>query len=251
MIAHLTVMSADRFQSFSTEHLLLIGFFLVGCVAIAVLGRSLRGRPTEKRFRIGFAIAIPIFTMPLQIGQLLPGDFTLGTSLPLQICDLAWMVATFALLTGNRRATQVLYFWGLTLVVQAIVTPSLEQGFPDPRWFMFWGMHFLTVWAAVYLTFGIGLRPTWSGFRLTVACTLVWVGFVMIFNALTDTNYGYLNRKPAVASPLDWLGPWPGYVVAEIVAVAIIWALITWPWQRSGRGARSTSSEDAAAPATT
>ncbi len=43
---------------------------------------------------------------------------------------------------------------------------------------------------------------------------------MMVFNALTDTNYGYLNRKPSVSSPLDLLGPWPGYVVVEIAVIA-------------------------------
>jgi uncharacterized membrane protein YwaF len=31
------------------------------------------------------------------------------------------------------------------------------------------------------------------------------------------------------------LGPWPGYVGAEIAVVATIWALLVWPW--TGRSA--------------
>jgi len=55
----------------------------------------------------------------------------------------------------------------------------------------------------------------------------------MSFNAVTGANYGYLNRKPAVGTLLDWFGPWPGYVVVEIALVAAIWALMTWPWTRT------------------
>jgi hypothetical protein len=29
---------------------------------------------------------------------------------------------------------------------------------------------------------------------------------------------------------LDLFGPWPGYVLVEITAVAITWALMTCPW---------------------
>ena len=105
----------------------------------------------------------------MQVLQLLPGDFDVGTSLPLQLCDLAWIAAIVALWTRHRAATALVYFWGLTLTVQGILTPSLSELFPDPRYFMFWGMHFFTVWAAVYLTFGLGVRPGWRSYRLTVA----------------------------------------------------------------------------------
>ena len=169
----------------------------------------------------------------MQVLQLLPGDFDFAKSLPLQLCDFAWIAAIVALWTRHWAATALVYFWGLTLTIQGILTPSLTELFPDPRYFMFWGMHFFTVWAAVYLTFGLGVRPTWRSYRFTVAATAVWAVTVMAFNALAGTNYGYLNRKPAVGTLLDLFGPWPGYVVVEIALVAGVWALMTWPWTRT------------------
>lgn len=225
-------LASRGFQSFSGEHFAILALFLAGVVAFAVLGVRLRGTDAGVRFTRAFAITIPVFTVPFQVLQLLPGDFGLGTSLPLQICDLSWMVAVYALWTRNRRSVALLYFWGLTLTVQAIVTPSLDQTFPDPRFFMFWGMHLFTVWAAVHLVAAVG-GPDWDGFRFAVIVTAIWAVLVMIFNALTDTNYGYLNGKPETASLLDVLGPWPLYVVIEIAIIIGVWALMTWPWQRS------------------
>ena len=54
---------------------------------------------------------------------------------------------------------------------------------------------------------------------------------VMTFNTVFDTNYGYLNGKPA-RSVLDLLPEWPTYVVVQVVVVAVVWALMTWPWTR-------------------
>lgn len=233
-----------RFQPFSPEHGLLVVLFLLGCVGIALLGRWLRGTDRERTFRLGFALVIPLFTVPMQVLQLLPGDFTLGTSLPFQVCDLAWILAVVAVATRKPMVTQVLYYWGLVLVPLAIATPSLEQEFPDPRYFMFWGMHFLSAWAAVYLTFGLAMRPSWRGFRVTVLVTLAWALAVMAFNALTDTNYGYFNRKPAVATPLDLLGPWPWYVLAEMAIILAVFALITWPWTRRTPKSRGRAPDD-------
>lgn len=236
----LAALATDGFQSFTAEHFAILAVFVAGCVVMAVLG--VRWRETERgvAFTRGFAILIPVFTVPFQILQFLPDDFDLGTSLPIQICDLSWMVAMYALWTRRPRAVALLYFWGLTLTVQAIVTPSLGETFPDPRWFMFWGMHLLTVWAAVHLVATAG-GPTWDGFRFTVGLTAIWAAAVMVFNAATDTNYGYLNEKPDTASLLDVLGPWPLYVVIEVGILIGVWALMTWPWVRARRTSPSAA----------
>jgi hypothetical integral membrane protein (TIGR02206 family) len=120
----------------------------------------------------------------MQVLQLLPGDFDLATSRPLHLCDFAWIAATVALWTRHWAATALVYFWGLTLTIQGIVTPSLTDLIPHPQYFMFWGMHFLTLWAAIYLTAGLGVRPTWCSYRFAVASTAAWAASVMTFNAV-------------------------------------------------------------------
>ena len=228
----MVALTASRFQAFTAEHLGLVTGFLVVAVALVLLGRAHRGTPFEDRFRRGFALLIPCFTVPLQVLQLTPGEYDVSTSLPFQLCDLAWVAAMVALWTRHWAATALVYFWGLTLTVQGIITPSLQDLAPDPRYFMFWGMHFLTVWTAVYLTFGLKVPVTWRSYRFAVGATVLWAATMMVFNAVTGTNYGYLNRKPAVGTLLDLLGPWPGYVVVEVAVVAGVWALMTWPWVR-------------------
>lgn len=227
-------MQPARFDTYSGEHALLLGLFLVGCVVAGVVGRRLRGSEAEPGLRRGFAVLVLVFTIPLQVNLMRPDEFDLDTSLPLQLCDLSWMLAAFALFTRHQRAAQVLYYWALVLTPQALLTPDLVQAFPHPTYVMFWGMHFLTIWAAVYLAFGLGIRPDWAGFRVAVLVTAAWAALMMVFNRLADTNYGYLNEKPQVASVLDLFGPWPVYVVVEVVLIALVWALITWPWTRSG-----------------
>lgn len=218
-----------RFQTFSGQHFVILAIFVVVFVALVVHGRR---HGDNERFRRGFALLILCFTIPLQTLQLLPDDFTMGTSLPLQYCDLAWMTAVIALWTRSRWATALTFYWALTLTTQALLTPSLGQEFPEPRFFMYWGMHSLSVWAAGWLA-ATGGRPTWRGYRFTVVVTAAWAAFVMVFNEVTGTNYGYLNRKPSSASILDLLPGWPYYVLIEIALIAGVWALITWPFERA------------------
>lgn len=236
----------NRFEAFGTSHLLMLAIFVVGIPLLVRHGRRVAGTPAEDRSRRVFAVAIVATAVPLQVLQLLPGDWDFATSLPLQLCDLAWMASAYALWTRRPWACALTYFWGLTLTSQALVTPGLVQDFPHPRFIGFWAMHLLVVWAAVHLTAGLRVRPTWRLYRSTVAVTLVWAVTVMAFNVAFGTNYGYLNGKPGTGSLLDLLGPWPWYVVTEITLVTGVWALITLPWTGVRRVSRPASTPVAA-----
>jgi len=198
-------------------------------VAVVLLGRSQRGAdPTT--FRRGFAVAVACVAVPSQAFQLTPGDFDLGSSLPLQLCDFAWLTATWALWTRAPVPTALTYYWGLTLSVQALVQPTLTEPFPELEFFVFWGKHVLIVWGAVYLCLSLRHGPDWASYRRAVRWTFGWLVVVLCLNVVLDANYGYVNGKPSEATVLDVLGPWPVYVVAEMAIVMVGWALITLPW---------------------
>jgi hypothetical integral membrane protein (TIGR02206 family) len=228
----MTLQAADEFTTFSTSHWVMIALFLVGIPVAVALGRAVRDTGRELVVSRVFAVAIPCFTVPLQVIDFLPGNYSLQTTLPLQLCDLGWMAATVALWTRHRFFVALAYFWGLLLTTQALLTPALASPFPDPKFIAFWGMHYLIIWAAIYLVWGLGLSPAWRDYATTVAATLVWLVAVFTVNGVLGTNYGFVNRKPPRGSVLDYLGPWPTYVLVEILVIAIVWALMTWPWVR-------------------
>ena len=231
----------DRFEAFGTSHYLMLALFVVGVLTLVWQGRRARGTLAEERSRRVFSASIIATAVPLQILQFLPGDWDFDTSLPLQLCDMAWIAAAYALWTRRPRACALTYYWGLTLTSQALITPGLVQPFPHPRFIGYWAMHLLVVWAAVYLTAAMGVRPSWRVYRSTIGLTLLWALTVMAFNVAFGTNYGFLNAKPGTGSILDLLGPWPWYVVTEIVLLTALWAMITLPWTTGKRRAsRST-----------
>jgi hypothetical integral membrane protein (TIGR02206 family) len=221
------------FESYGTSHLTILSIFAVGVVLIVLAGRRVSGRPAEAIVRRALAIALLCVTIPLQVLQLLPGEWDLQTSLPLQLCDLGWMFAAYALWTRHRFAATITYLWGITLTTQGMFTPDLESDFPEARFLMFWAMHLLIVWTSFFLVLGLRILPTWHTYRQTIMVTLVWAVGAYLFNVVAGTNYGYLNGLPENPSLLDFLGPWPLYVVLEIAIIAAVWALLTWPWARS------------------
>lgn len=225
-----TTIAADRFSAYGTSHQAVMVLLVVVAAGLVWLGRSHRTTDAAHRFSRLFAVAILAVTVPLQVRYNTPQLFDLGRTVPIQLCDLASIVAVYALWTRRHWAVALTYFWGLTLTPQAVITPDLSPDFPDPGFILYWGMHLMAVWAAIYLVWGLGLRPDWRSYRTAIGTTAVWAVSVFVFNLVADTNYGYLNAKPGSASILDLLGPWPWYVLAEIVLIATVWALMTWPW---------------------
>lgn len=223
---------AAEFTPYGTTHQLAVVLLVAGAVVLVVLGRRLRERDPGDRLGKGLAVVLLLVTLPLQVVYFTPGYWNLSTSLPLQLCDLGLAAAAYALWTHRRWAAGLTYYRGLTLTTQAVATPDLAATFPSPVFLLFWMMHIGTVWAAVYLTWGRGVVPSWRTYRTAVLVTAGWVVVILAFNAVAGTNYGYLNAKPSAGSVLDLLGPWPWYVVAEAAIVAAVWALATWPWER-------------------
>ena len=74
--------------------------------------------------------------------------------------------------------------------------------------------------------------PRWREYRVTVAGHAGVGGrWPTASTSLLGVNYGYLNRKPASASLLDLLGPWPVYLLRrDSASCSPVWALLTWPW---------------------
>jgi hypothetical integral membrane protein (TIGR02206 family) len=233
------VFSSHReFSAYGPSHWVVLTLFVAGAALLVWRGR----RQTEAQARrTGRLLAIAMVTVfaVAMVYKLIRPD--LGTSVPLQLCDIAELTAAYALWSQRHLAFVLTYYWGLVLSSQALLTPDIgtpQEGapdFPHHLFVTFFALHVLVVWAAIYLTWGRRMRPTWRDLRFAVVVTLGWVAFTLAFNAVAGTNYGYLNGKPPTASLLDVLGPWPMYLLVEILIVLVVWTLMTWPWERHQR----------------
>ena len=219
---------AARFTAYSPSHLVVLGIFAAGTVLLLTAGRRLRGGRVERPVAVGLAAANLVLGAASMVLGMVP--FDVQTSLPLQICGFVWVIVAAALVTRRPTLTALTYYWGLTLTLQAVLQPTLQQGFPDVRFFVFWLKHLAIVWGAVYLTLTLRHGPDWRGYRRSVAWTFVWLFVVLVLNAALGSNYGYVNRKPASGTVLNYLGPWPVYLLAEVAIVVVGWALVTLPW---------------------
>ena len=221
------------FAAYGVSHWVVLILLAAGAVALARSGARYRGTRTVEVTGRAFALVLVAFHLPILVYDLSPVRFDIEHSLPFQISDLTWMVAACALWFRWQWAYALAYYWGLTLVPQAMLTPALDAAdFPSIDFISFWGQHILVLWAAVYLTWWMGMRPNWGSFAFAATITVAWGLVVLAFNTAAGTNYMFVNRKPDNPSLLDLMGDWPWYRGVELVVGLAAWAVLTWPWTR-------------------
>ncbi|MGY2032398.1 YwaF family protein [Nocardia gipuzkoensis] len=226
-----------EFSAYGPSHWVVLAVFAAGAALVVWVGRRHRSPEGERRFGRVAGGATLLLYLAIYFSAMVPP--TVGRSVPLRLTDLATMVAAYALWSHRRWAYALTYYWCLTLSTQALVSPALDgPDFPHPEFLAFWAIHLVVVWAAIYLTWGIGMRPDWRSYWLAVIVTVVWVAVTFVFNSIAGTNYGFVNGKPATPSLLDVLGPWPWYLVTVAVLLLAVWASMTWPWTRRSRAER-------------
>ena len=226
----------QEFEAYGPSHLAVLGVFATGAALLVWIGR----RQTESQARLfgrAFAVLIVAAFLVALVYKLIRPN--LDTSVPLQLCDVAELTAAYALWSQRHWAFALTYYWCLVLSSQALITPDVgtpEEGAPDfPTIFSSRSSRFTCSWSGRPSISRGGVGCGRRGAATAVIATLAWAAFTFTFNAITGTNYGYLNRKPATASLLDVLGPWPIYLLTEVTIVLIVWALMTWPWERTRR----------------
>jgi hypothetical integral membrane protein (TIGR02206 family) len=220
----------------SSSHLAALAVTAAVCVALPLTARAHPG-PWTSVFSRGLAVLLlgAFFAYPLVIG--LRGDYDLDFDLPLHLTDVVTVVAALALWGRRPLLVELTYFWGLTASVQAALTPALSED-DGPSTFLFWN-YFIThsgvVVGALFLVIGLGLTPRRGAVGRVFLATGAWATVAAVGNAITGGNYMYLSEKPETASVLDYLGPWPWYIVSSALLALALFTLLDLPCRRRSR----------------
>lgn len=202
------------------------------CVAImCLIGRSLRGTPSGRRYELALALGSWALWFGYQAYDIATKGFHASHALPLQLSDVTAAVAGLTFMFTSRKLQSLAYFLGLALGSQAVFTPDLVEGPSTFSFWAFWLYHLFVVGAGVYVIVVQGFRPTWRDLRFALLFGLAYVAIVFTIDAIFGLNYGYLGRSmPARPSLLDFLGPWPLRVVFMVLLGALAQTLLLLPW---------------------
>ena len=223
-------MSPPEFNAFSFQHVVTLGLIAALCI---LLVRVLAKIAPRKRKWVGRAIAFSLiaYTAVFYVQQYAAGSLDVRYSLPLELCNLVLAACVLSLFLPGRIWREITYFWGLGGAVQALLTPDLGEGFPSWNFFLFFWSHGALLLGVVFILAATDFKPERkSVLRMMLALNL-YAAVVGALDWITGWNYGYLCRKPAVPSLLDFLGPWPWYILSLEGVALLTFLLLYWGYK--------------------
>jgi hypothetical integral membrane protein (TIGR02206 family) len=237
-------MQPARFVLFGDVHFWTLSLIVAVAVLLPVLVRFVWPGATRR-----VALLLAVLLLMQEAGNLAVQVGRWGLSvqmLPLHLCSLAVFLTAWMLITRGQRVYEVAYFWALGGTTQALLTPDLRFGFPDPAYLFFFASHGLVIVGVFYATIALRLRPYPVSIVRVALITLAVGAVALLVNLRLGTNFMYLMAKPAEASLLDWFGPWPWYWLGLIGVALLSFLLLYAPFHLLDlmRGGRDTAGGD-------
>jgi hypothetical integral membrane protein (TIGR02206 family) len=217
----------------STDHLAALTATAMVCLAVPLAARAHPGAWTRLVSR-ALAILLIAWVAAYHLVVALRGEFEPDVDLPLHLTDIVTIIAALALWTGSPLLFELTYFWGLTAALLAVATPGLksDEGFPSFFFWHYFVTHSGVVLAALFLAFGLGMTPRSGAVQRIFLATLAWAAVATAGNVFTGGNYMFLRERPETPSVLDYMGPWPWYILGAALLALALFMLLDLPFRR-------------------
>jgi len=210
----------DPFIQFGADHIIGTIVFLLLWIWLPLFARQNLSKLNQKKMGIILGFIVMSNYLAWVILEILAGTFDVKLHLPFHLCRFANLVIPIVMIWKKDRLFQVLYYWGLSGMLQGAITPDVTHGFPHFHYFRFFLGHNGMVLTLIYAIVVYDMRPTLKGLWESFLALNGFLFLAAIVNLGLGANYFWICGKPPTASLLDYLGPWPWYILtAEFVAL--------------------------------
>ncbi|WP_260858105.1 TIGR02206 family membrane protein [Bacillus sp. FJAT-22090] len=221
------------FEMFSFAHLLaIVTLFLLALLLFFIKKMNLMQFEKVRPLEVLFGISLLVMDIFYHVWMIQAGRWDWSSSLPLELCSISLVMAIILLWTRNKHVYDFVFFAGIGGALQAVATPVLDIGFPHFRYFHFFYTHAGIILTALYFTWVRGYRPTFKGIVKTMIALNILLPCVFTVNYFLQGNYMFLNKKPINGSLLDFLGPYPWYILSLEIVAFIIFSCLWFLFRR-------------------
>ena len=210
---------------FGLQHILIILMVIGLCVWLPLFAHR-RLSPGQQLWVLrGLSILICAGILSSVVFRMAVGSFDWRQDLPLDICNLfALFVPVLFWRQPPKHLVEVFYYLILSGTGQGVLTPDLVESFPHLLFMSYWIVHGGLILHIVCVVVVWHIKPRKIGILYSLLWLNVYALMIMTFNYFAEANYMYMMQKPPFGSLLDFLGPWPWYIlVAQPLALLLFW----------------------------
>ena len=219
----------DMYEGSSLTGLEFMGPLLIGIIVLVVFYFLKDSLSTKAKQRIilvmGTILAIS------EISDKIYVYYHLGLSvelLSLHLCSISAILGVYLIFFNqNRTLYGIWFFWALQGAFQALLSPTVTVGIGYFKYWQFFTHHVLLVILPVTFIYFNNWIPKFKDVIRSYIWLIIVSIPVIIFNTFVGTGYMFVSlshdARPTTGSPLDWLGPYPFYI---IVLFAFAFALL-------------------------
>ena len=224
-------MAPPKFDLLGATHLVIIGAIPVAAWGLSKVGRRSSSAARIILFSLGGLLAVNELAQYAYLQHI--GAFRFPDGLPLQLCDLTLWCAILVAFFRIQWCFEFAYFAGIAGSGMAILTPDLWAALGSYATVSFFIAHGGTIVLILTLIWSGLMRPRAGSAWRAFGILNIFAALVGAFDAVFRTNYLYLRQKPAQASLLDLMGPWPVYIISGEVVALVLFLLLALPFRRS------------------
>ena len=211
---------SDPFILFGSDHLWALAISIALIIGLPWFAKKRLNQNHQHILGIVIGFIVMSNYVAWVILELAAGTFDLTRHLPLHLCRFANLAIPLVMWKRNYRMYEILYFWGLSGVLQGSITPDIAHGFPHFHFFRFFVGHNGLILAIVYATVVYQMRPTYRSIWKALIAMNIFLLVALVANLILGANYFWILGKPSVPSLLDYMGPWPWYILTgEFIAL--------------------------------
>ena len=219
--------TSNRFIAFSSMHWYPIFITSVFMLSYIYLAKKYLSERDKTLLGTALALIPALCVISRMIFTNIEGTFTLQAELPFHLCRLLAIILPFVIYYRNRKWFGITYFFTMVGTLQALLTPDLPQAAPHYSYASYWILHGILIYLPIYCIVVFGFKITKKDFINAVIAGNVYLLLSLMINYAIGSNYFYTHHKPPSASLLDFLGPWPWYILS-VELLAIILFVLAW-----------------------